>query len=255
MQPPSSKGERSAASRGSQDLRSFASHATTFTILCGTMMIFFTALPSSARWTPSSASTAFSMAAWSALRSIEEIRPFLAVHLHRQSYHIFDDKALVRNRPRRFRNKPGMAEARPALLGQMRHHGRKKPHKNVGRLAEGIAQVGADLGGRDRADGGREFVGKIIDLGDGTVEPQPANILLDLEQGRVRRLADLGRGGRKIRFGFGASGGAARPANSSTSRQARWTNFAAPCTPSSVQITSRSGGESESMNQRAVSAP
>ena len=29
----------------------------------------------------------------------------------------------------------------------------------------------------------------------------------------------------------------------------------APWTPSSVQITSRSGGESDSMNQRAVSAP
>ena len=28
-----------------------------------------------------------------------------------------------------------------------------------------------------------------------------------------------------------------------------------PCTRSSVQITSRSGGESDSMNQRAVSAP
>lgn len=40
-----------------------------------------------------------------------------------------------------------------------------------------------------------------------------------------------------------------------TRRQTFWTNRAAPCTPSSVQITSRSGGESDSMNQRAVSAP
>ena len=55
--------------------------------------------------------------------------------------------------------------------------------------------------------------------------------------------------------GFGASGGAARPASSSTRRQARWTNLAAPWTPASVQITSPSGGESERTTQRAVSAP
>jgi hypothetical protein len=38
-------------------------------------------------------------------------------------------------------------------------------------------------------------------------------------------------------------------------RHSRCTKRQAPCTPSSVQITSRSGGESDSMNQRAVSAP
>jgi hypothetical protein len=48
-----------------------------------------------------------------------------------------------------------------------------------------------------------------------------------------------------------ASAGAA----SDTSRQMRCTKRCAPSTPASVQITSRSGGESDSMNQRAVSAP
>ncbi len=52
-----------------------------------------------------------------------------------------------------------------------------------------------------------------------------------------------------------ASAGAGRSATSLTKRHTRWTKRAAPCTPSSVQITSRSGGESDSMNQRAVSAP
>ena len=47
----------------------------------------------------------------------------------------------------------------------------------------------------------------------------------------------------------------ARLAASPTSRQMRWTNRQMPCTPSGVQMTSRSGGESDSMNQRAVSAP
>ena len=45
------------------------------------------------------------------------------------------------------------------------------------------------------------------------------------------------------------------PATSPTSRHSRCTKRQAPCTPSSVQITSRSGGESDSMNQRATSAP
>ena len=44
-------------------------------------------------------------------------------------------------------------------------------------------------------------------------------------------------------------------AASDTSRQTRCTKRWAPSTPASVQMTSRSGGESDSMNQRAVSAP
>ena len=44
-------------------------------------------------------------------------------------------------------------------------------------------------------------------------------------------------------------------ADSFTSRHSRCTKREAPCTRSSLQITSRSGGESDSMNQRATSAP
>ena len=46
-----------------------------------------------------------------------------------------------------------------------------------------------------------------------------------------------------------------KTAISPTMRHSRCTKRPAPCTPSSVQFTCRSGGESESMNQRAVSAP
>ena len=42
---------------------------------------------------------------------------------------------------------------------------------------------------------------------------------------------------------------------SHTSRQSRCVCRKAPWMPASVQITSRSGGESDSMNHRAVSAP
>ena len=42
---------------------------------------------------------------------------------------------------------------------------------------------------------------------------------------------------------------------SSIKRQTRWMKRLAPATPASVQMTSRSGGLSDSMNQRAQSAP
>ena len=55
----------------------------------------------------------------------------------------------------------------------------------------------------------------------------------------------------------GRAAGAVRPISpaSPTSRHSRCTKRAAPCTPRSVHSTSRSGGESDSMNQRATSAP
>ncbi len=46
-----------------------------------------------------------------------------------------------------------------------------------------------------------------------------------------------------------------RSAMSSMMRHTRWMKRPAPATPDSVQMTSRSGGESDSMNQRAQSAP
>ena len=59
------------------------------------------------------------------------------------------------------------------------------------------------------------------------------------------------------RLVHGRAAGAALPrvAASFTSRHSRCTKREAPWTRSSLQITSRSGGESDSMNQRATSAP
>ena len=48
---------------------------------------------------------------------------------------------------------------------------------------------------------------------------------------------------------------AAISAASPISRHSRLVKRQAPCTPRSVHSTSRSGGESDSMNQRATSAP
>jgi len=53
----------------------------------------------------------------------------------------------------------------------------------------------------------------------------------------------------------GRDAGAATAAAPLTARHRRWVKRQAPCTPRSVHSTSRSGGESDSMNQRATSAP
>ena len=80
------------------------------------------------------------------------------------------------------------------------------------------------------------------------------DVLGDLGERPVRRLAQ-----RQRRIVVCAAAGSAAPSAisvaSRTSRHSRCTKRQAPCTPSSVQITSRSGGESDSMNQRATSAP
>ena len=48
---------------------------------------------------------------------------------------------------------------------------------------------------------------------------------------------------------------ARQPASASASRNTRWVKRNAPATPASVHSMSRSGGLSDRMNQRAVSAP
>ena len=80
-------------------------------------------------------------------------------------------------------------------------------------------------------------------------------MLADIGEGPVRGFPE--RHGGLVGAVRGGAGRAAAgsDAASDTIRQMRWTKRWAPATPSSVQITSRSGGESDSMNQRAVSAP
>ena len=135
-----------------------------------------------------------------------------------------------------------MAKPRPALFGQMRHHRREQQNQDFRRLAEGVAHVRRDLLALHRADGGAELVGQIMHLRDGAIEAQALDILLDLDEARMRRPPDGGGGGEKT-AGAGWASAPPRKISSPTSRHSRCTNLAAPWTPSSVQITSRSGGE------------
>jgi hypothetical protein len=111
-----------------------------------------------------------------------------------------------------------VAERAPQLLGEMRHHRRDQPDHGLERLAPGSSA-------RPRvAASSAQRVDQLVDARDGAVE--------------MERSRSLGHAGDRL-----VDGGAARAAAPSKA------------TPASVHSRSRSGGLSDSMNQRAVSAP
>src|SRR4029079_13278538 len=59
-----------------------------------------------------------------------DITPFLAVDLNHQRYRVFNQKIAFDLRLIGFRNRTGLPQNRPALLGQMRHHGREQLNKD-----------------------------------------------------------------------------------------------------------------------------
>ena len=144
-------------------------------------------------------------------------------------------------------------ERRPALLRQVRHHRVEQPHQDIGGLPHRPAIVGRWLS-LELGERGLERIGELVDVGDADVEAQPLDVLRDLRERAVGGLAQRERRLAELR-GAAVGGRPPRRPPRRTSRQSRCTKRPAPCTPSSVQITSRSGGESDSMNQRAVSAP
>ena len=94
---------------------------------------------------------------------------------------------------------------------------------------------------------------ELVDVRHAAVEAQLRHVLGDLGERPVRGLAQRQNAASppppwlRRRSAISAA--------SRTSRHSFCTKRQEPCTPSSVQITSRSGGESDSMNQRATSAP
>src|SRR6478672_8894104 len=58
------------------------------------------------------------------------ITPFLAVDLNHQRHRVFNQQIAFDLRPLGLRNQPGLAQIHPALLGQMRHHGREQLNKD-----------------------------------------------------------------------------------------------------------------------------
>ena len=57
-------------------------------------------------------------------------------------------RAAVGHRPGGLADEARLAERRPALLGQMRHHRRDELHQDVAGLAQGAGEVGGQVSGR-----------------------------------------------------------------------------------------------------------
>ena len=230
---------------------------TTFTILCGTTITFLGGFPSSARWTASSASTAASILRGVSVAGNRDFSAPLAVDLYRQGDRISTSRAGSSGRPGLVGHQGLVAERRPAFLGQVRHHrvasaapGFRPPR---GRPSAKSA-VGAVSGRRWR---GVEGVGEFVDLRHADVEAQPLDVAPTTRASA--RWAALRSGERVVaerRRAWRAGAAPAISAASPTSRQSALDEAAGALRrPLRSSITSRSGGRSDSMNQRAVSAP
>ena len=214
-------------------------------------MTFFGLLPSSAFITASSARTAASISAFPASRATVTSARFLPL--------ICTGKVMV------FSTKSsgsswGQASAETRVLWPSAAQHSSARCGIIGwnrrtRMSPASRNRPGEIGRRrrlGRTDTIRKRIGELVDMRDAAVEAQPGDIVGDVGQSAVGGLAHFERFRTECR---GAAAGAATSAISPTSRHSRCTKRQAPCTPSSVQITSRSGGESDSMNQRAVSAP
>ena len=182
------------------------------------------------------------------------ITPLLAVDLDHQRHGVFNQQIAFDLRPIGLRNQPGPPQHLPALLGQMRHHGREQLNQDD----RGLLRTAQSEVGRRGALLGQHLgqrIGEFADMGEADVEMQPLDAgrhLVERAMGGLAQRQRVGaeRGRPGCRGGLGDLG-----RSRSTSRHSRCTKREAPCTRSSLQITSRSGGESDSMNQRATSAP
>ncbi len=135
----------------------------------------------------------------------------------------------------------------------MRHHGGDEAHEDGEAFARCLAQARVARQ-RVRREGRGQRVDQLVEARDALVESEALDIVADTRRRAMGRAAhQLGGVARLARGGVRL--GARCSAVSATRRQTRCTKRCAPSAPASVQITSRSGGESESMNQRAVSAP
>ena len=93
----------------------------------------------------------------------------------------------------------------------MRHHRREQPHEYVGCLAQRPAHVVADRRRVDVSERRGQAVAEIVDLRHRAVEAQALDILADLDQRIMRRLADDDGGGpeflRRCGVGWGCDFG------------------------------------------------
>ena len=200
--------------------------ATTLTIRRGTMITFFGDLPSSTLFTASSARTAASISALLALRATVTSARFLAVDLYRQRQRILDQKVALDRGPGGFRDQRVVAEHGPAFLGEVRHHRRKQLHKNINRFVHGPAHVGGREGSPRCLTppnpmspiAARQRIGELVDRRHTNIKVQLFDVIGDLRQGLMGRLAQRQCRRREGFAGRSAGADAAISAASPTSR-------------------------------------
>ena len=117
-----------------------------------------------------------------------DVGALLAIDLDRQSDRVFDQKLRFDQRPGLGGDQRLVAQSRPALLGEMRHHRVEQPNQNVAGLAQGPGKI-RRWRGFGRADGVRQRIGELIDMGDAAVEAQFADIVGDIMQRAMGGLA------------------------------------------------------------------
>ena len=116
-----------------------------------------------------------------------DIAALLAIDLHHQGDLILNQQISFDFRPIGLRNQPGAAQHGPALLGQMRHHGREQLNKDDRGLLDGPRQVrGRRLAARQRVG---QRIGEFTDVGEADVEMEFFNARRDLIQRAMGGLA------------------------------------------------------------------
>ena len=106
----------------------------------GTIITLRTALPPRACFTASRHKTAASIPIPGAA-SHRDLTALLAVDLNHQRHRVFNQQIAFDFRPIGLRNQTGLSQHLPALLGQMRHHGREQLNKNDRGLADRPGEI------------------------------------------------------------------------------------------------------------------
>src|SRR5882757_4982905 len=76
------------------------------------------------------------------------ITPFFTVDLDHQGHAVFNQQIAFDLGPIGLRNQPVLAQNRPALLGQVRHHGRKQLNEDDGGFFHRPGNIRSDVGRR-----------------------------------------------------------------------------------------------------------
>ena len=217
-------------------------------------MTFLGTLPSSARRTASNSSTARSISALTASRETVTSARFLPLICTGSVMVFSTSRAASTCGQAASATRPPLFERRPAFLGQMRHHRREQNHHDFNGFPHGRRIGGADPAVLPRGgERNLQFVRQLVDVRHATVEAQFRDFVGDLGERRRARPCAAPEPRPRPRLRFPRRRRFRRPRAPAATASAR--SASDPCTPSSVQITSRSGGESDSMNQRATSAP